>query len=497
VPVLVVDDNPTSRKVLSETLTSFGFRVTVAASGAEALDRLETADPATPFQLVLMDWKMPGMDGIETSRRIKGHGTLKQAPTIIMVTAHGREEVMKEASRSGLDGFLIKPVSPSVLFNTLIAALGGDAETQPEPPPETVVPGEIAARIRGAHVLVVEDNEINQQVAREILENAGLRVSVADNGQMALEKLEHSLFHAVLMDIQMPVMDGFAAADAIRNSPLLKSIPVIAMTAHAMTGDREKGLAAGMNDYVTKPIDPENLIRVLAKWIRIEHRPGKGTGRRIARPEPPVALPGALDGIDMERGLVRMGGNRQLFRNLLVRFRTDYAGAGLELTNLINAGRLEDARRLAHSIKGVAGNLGAEDLSDAAGHLEVAIVQDGADTSPRAIDTFTRELERMVTALQAVEAPSGAVHRAVRTAAWDASGTAPVTPEHLSVLLALKPHVKARRPKPCAAGLERITRLTWPEDLAPEVDQLVKKIQKYRYKDALEILDRLKERLAQ
>jgi CheY-like chemotaxis protein/HPt (histidine-containing phosphotransfer) domain-containing protein len=401
---------------------------------------------------------------------------------------------MKEASHAGLDGFLIKPVSPSVLFNTIIAALGREDGKAPAPTVETDISQQIAGPIRGTHVLVVEDNEINQQVAREILENAGLRVSVADNGQTALEKLEHGLFHAVLMDIQMPVMDGFAATDAIRSSPLLKSIPVIAMTAHAMTGDREKGLAAGMDDYVTKPIDPENLIRTLAKWIHIDKRPEHGTERGGGRPHSPIELPETLDGLDMEKGLVRVGGNRRLFRNLLFKFRTDYAGAASELANLMTAGRLEDARRLAHSVKGVAGNLGAEALAGAAGNLETTIARDGADASSQTTSAFTRELKRTVAALQAVKAPSEAVGSTVKTTGGKASGTSHATPAHFSALLELEPHVRARRPKPCAAGLERITRLTWPEDLARDVDRLVTKIQKYRYKDALEILDRLKER---
>jgi HPt (histidine-containing phosphotransfer) domain-containing protein len=199
----------------------------------------------------------------------------------------------------------------------------------------------------------------------------------------------------------------------------------------------------------------------------------------------------------MEMGLVRVGGNRQLFRNLLVKFRTDYAGVAPELANLMKTGSVEDARRLAHSIKSVAGNLGADTLSNAAGNLEAAIVRDGTDASPQACDMFTRELKRTMTALQAVKASQEAVESAVKTVAGDTSGTPSATSEHLSALLELEPHARARRPRPCAASLERITQLTWPEDLAREVDQLVKKIQKYRYKDALEILYRLKGRLTE
>ncbi len=498
VPVLVVDDNPTSRKVLSETLTGFGFRVTIAASGAEALDRLETAGSREPFELVLMDWKMPGMDGIETSRRIKEHPALKQPPTIVMVTAHGREEVMKMASQAGLDGFLIKPVSPSVLFNTIIAALGGKVENAPEPGPETAMSKEIAARIRGAHVLVVEDNEINQQVARELLETAGLRVTVAGNGQTALEKLEDDLFHAVLMDIQMPIMDGFATTAAIRRSPVLKNIPVIAMTAHAMTGDREKGFAAGMNDYVTKPVDPDALIRTLAKWIDYEKAPSPGMQQDVpVTPKPRVKLPASLDGIDIEKGIARVGGNRRLYRDLLIKFRTGYADAATQIGERMENGALDEARRLAHSIKSVAGNLGAEDLSGAAGDLESAVFQDGADASPRAIDVFARELQQVVSALQAVEESSDAAQNPVKTTVGAASGAASATPAHLVALQELEPHVRARKPKPCAASLGRITALTWPEDLAPKIDQLVTQVRKYRYKDALMLLGRLTQRLTE
>ena len=215
-PVLVVDDNATSRSILQEMLESFSFEVSLAASGKEGIAELENANEGKPFELVIMDWKMPGMDGIEASKRIKNHKGLSKIPPIILVTAYGREEVMQQAEQVGLDGFLIKPISPSMLFDAIMQAFG-------EAVPETsrVVrsheqEAEALKHIQGARVLLVEDNEINQQVAREILEGAGLIVALATNGQEAVDAVKETNYDAVLMDVQMPVMDGYAATRRIR-----------------------------------------------------------------------------------------------------------------------------------------------------------------------------------------------------------------------------------------------------------------------------------------
>jgi two-component system sensor histidine kinase/response regulator len=491
--VLVVDDNPTSRKVLSETLESFGFQVTVAATGMEALDLLETEGQEHPFELVLMDWKMPGLDGIETSRRIKGHQDLKHIPTIIMVTAHGREEIMEQANRAGLDGFLIKPVSPSVMFNTIIATLGQEMEKTAESDSGISVPEEISARIKGAHVLVVEDNEINQQVAREILENAGFRVSSADNGQTALEKLEHDLFHAVLMDIQMPVMDGFTATEIIRKSPIFKTLPVIAMTAHAMSGDREKGLAAGMTDYVTKPVDPEKLVRTLAKWIRFTPLSAPEKKPHASIPARPQPLPKILAGIDIDTGITRVGGNRRLYHDLLLKFRKDYPDTGNRISDLLGRNEPEEARRLAHSVKGVAGNLGAVTLSKAAGDLEAAILRETPDETREALEQFAGELGEVIEALQIME-DNGRTVRSTPTPPDQSTGETAITAAHLAVLRAIEPHARARKPKPCAACIDRMLSLAWPPEWVADIGLLVTQVRKYRYKEALALLDQLKGR---
>ena len=213
--VLVVDDSATSRNILQDILESYSFEVTLAASAEEGLEEIQRADTDQPYELVLMDWKMPGMDGLEASEHIKNHQTLSKIPAIILVTAYGREEIMRQAEQIGLDGFLIKPISPSVLFDTIMQAFGeGIAKTARIS--KRNEESEDLKDIQGAQVLLVEDNEINQQVAMEILQGAGLNVTVANDGQEGVDAAMQNQYDAILMDIQMPVMDGYTATRKIR-----------------------------------------------------------------------------------------------------------------------------------------------------------------------------------------------------------------------------------------------------------------------------------------
>jgi PAS domain S-box-containing protein len=268
---LVVDDVDTSRQILSELLTAWGFRATCAASGAAALDLLEEAatNPGQAFELILLDWKMPEMDGIAVARRIHElveRQALPRQPVVIMVTAFSRERLLDAARGVGLDAVLTKPVTPSSLFDTIIGLQGG------LPLPDAVAPGiklfDEAAAIRGIHVLLVEDNEMNQTVARDLLERMGLAVSIAGDGTQALERLASDSFDAVLMDLQMPVMDGFEATRRIRADARFAGLPVIAMTAAALERDRAACLAAGMNDHVPKPVNARELLAALLRWVR-------------------------------------------------------------------------------------------------------------------------------------------------------------------------------------------------------------------------------------
>ncbi|MET0094943.1 MAG: response regulator, partial [Sedimenticola sp.] len=268
--VLAVDDNAAVQEVLRETLKGFSFRPTVVGSGDAALEEVRAAEmEGDPYALVLMDWRLPGEDGIAVSKRMQKGLGLHHVPPIVMLTAFGREEVRQQAEAAHLDAFLIKPVSPSVLFNTILDVLG---EVTPES--DTGKGGEDDAgsrqALQGARVLLVEDNEINAQVAEEMLAQAGVEVTVAMDGRQGVDQVGRQRFDGVLMDVEMPVMDGYEATRIIRSDPEYATLPIIAMTANAMPSDRDRCIEAGMNDFVSKPFDPPQLLATLARWVRPE-----------------------------------------------------------------------------------------------------------------------------------------------------------------------------------------------------------------------------------
>gem|GEM_PF-2391086 len=381
--VLVVDDNATSREILTEMLNFFSFATDTAASGREGLDKMSQAVASgQPYRLVLLDWKMPGLDGIQTTRAIRsdpglsptGDDSSQDRPRIILLTAFGREELWRQAQNAGVDAFLIKPTGQSLLFDTITGLFGAVSPDRPRP----LAPLEMGScNFHGLEILVCEDNTINQQVAREILENAGFRVTLANHGQEGLAILDKKTFAAVLMDVQMPIMDGYEATRQLRSDPRFKELPVIAMTAHAMAGSREKCLDAGMNDHVTKPVDTEALMACLHRYLghRIPSQPPSpdpGVSSVIAAGDPPEGVPlQEIHGIDVEKGLKRLGGNRILFNDLLKVFARDFADAPTEFRRMMVTGA--DPAQMAarvHTIKGVAGNIGASSLWEAAKQLE-------------------------------------------------------------------------------------------------------------------------------
>ncbi len=404
--VLVVDDNAAAREILQEPLSAVARRVDVVASGKEALTAIQQHDADEPYDIVFMDWRMPGMDGLQASRHIKSDETLRHQPAIVLVTAFGREEVREEAERLHLDGFLLKPVTKSMIVDTLVNVFADSREVT-----RKATEDDQATLLRGARILVTEDNEINQQIAVELLEGAGASVKVANNGLEAVEILSsapHPLpFDVVLMDLQMPDMDGFQATARLRSDPRFATLPIIAMTAHATLEERQRCLAAGMNDHVAKPIDPGSLFETVARFYTSAPPPGDaGAGVvPLGRPreEDSHHLP-SIAGLDTKDGLSRVSGNHKLYVKLLRQFVEQQGPAVGEITGALAKGDTALAERLAHSLKGVAGNIGATHVQFAAGLLEKSIrdratpkdVESAKEHVAAALDPLTTHLRSVL-----------------------------------------------------------------------------------------------------
>jgi CheY-like chemotaxis protein len=368
--VLVVDDNESSRMMITEMLEKFSCESVAIAEGSECVPALLSAQQnEDPFQIVLLDWRMPPPDGIAVARLIRDEEAIADTP-IVLMTAFGSSKEIEEVGSGLVDAFLLKPIKQSSLFDTIISlfACGEQGGTFSE----GLISRESIGReaVRGSRLLLVEDNYINQQVALEILASAGIEVVVVDNGIEGVKAVEQGHFDAVLMDIQMPEMDGFEATKIIRKNKRSGQLPIIAMTANAMKGDREKCIAAGMNDYISKPIDTTQLFTCLRTWIKT---PGKAAEREDLSEDRQTRLPDSLPGINLSECMSRLGGNRALIVTLLKDFLAKNKNSIKDIQNHLDAGDYETAERLAHTLKGVSGNIGAERVFENAKELNNAI----------------------------------------------------------------------------------------------------------------------------
>jgi two-component system sensor histidine kinase/response regulator len=374
--VLIVDDNAAAREILAEPLSTIARHVQAVASGAEAIAAIKAQDAAEPFDIIFMDWRMPEMDGLDVSRLIKSDETLRKQPAIVLVTAFGREEVREEAERLDLDGFLVKPVTKSMVVDTLVNvfAEAGEGATS------AAAMREEETRLRGARILLTEDNDINQQIAIELLEGAGCTVQVANNGKEAVDRLfngpQPPPFDAVLMDLQMPVMDGHQAVAKIRSDARFAQLPILAMTAHATIEERQRCLAEGMNDHISKPIDPEMLFETVGRFYKPTSPaapPAPAASEPLESRAPQADDLPAIAGLDTKDGLSRVAGNQKLYLKLLRQFAEQQGPSVEQITAALGKGDTALAERLAHTLKGVAGNIGAKQVQTAAGMVEKLI----------------------------------------------------------------------------------------------------------------------------
>ncbi|MGE5468310.1 MAG: response regulator [Ignavibacteria bacterium] len=387
--VLVVDDNDSARLALQHVLENAGCRVTAVSGGAEAIAELRAAAADSPYQLVMMDWNMPGMDGVETTRRIKADSQIPRQPVVVMVTAYSRDEVAARASRleTPIDAFLLKPVKPPVLYRTIGDMFGAEPESR-EPAPAAggaAIAEPVAAA--GGRLLVVEDNAYNQLVARELLEGAGFSVDIAENGREAVDRVLHASvpFDAVLMDVQMPVMDGWAATRVLRQYEQGRSLPIIGMTAFTMTEDLDRCREAGMDDVITKPVRLDKLLRVLNAVI------GQGSRASVPLPAPSEPIEPVLALIDVQGALDRLGSNRELLRRLLADFRASEGDTAQRVQALVAAGKIEEASRLVHTIKGTAMILGLDRFTAVAAEMERNLRQGDLPGYEALRSSFARE----------------------------------------------------------------------------------------------------------
>ncbi|MBF0568564.1 MAG: response regulator [Nitrospirae bacterium] len=402
--VLVADDNPQALHILSEQLRLIAFRVEEVSSGEDAIRAVTDGDNADdPFIVSFIDWQMSGLDGIETAERIAALTLKHDVPHTIIVAAQTTDELLHRAESVGLP-VIIKPASPSTVFDAAITAIKGGGHV------ERVACGKGQAdlsTIAGARVLLVEDNELNQQVAMELLADSGFITDLAKNGEIAVRMATERHYDIILMDMQMPVMDGITATIEIRKHKECAELPIIAMTANAMTIDREKCLEAGMNDHVAKPIDPDVLFGRLIKWIPPIAAAVAPVQRAAVTKKPPevddalIAALRGIAGLDVASALKRVLGKPASYISLLKKFIAGQQSAPDEVRKAISEGRINDAERIAHTAKGTAGNIGATYVQEQAERLEYAIKHRAPEQETEAIrKEFADTLQVFLTVLQ-------------------------------------------------------------------------------------------------
>jgi two-component system sensor histidine kinase/response regulator len=421
VRVMVVDDSATARDALVEMLGSFGITADAAGSGDQALEMLAGAVSAgDPYDVVLMDFMMPGCDGVQTIARIRADQRFGAPPSILMVSACTREEIaFQEAQGQAFaDGFLHKPVGPSLLYHSLLQVLRPDVAGVGFNDGAQLLRPRDLSRLDGARILLVEDNANNREVALDFLAAARMQVDVAVHGGEALQMVREGDYDMVLMDIQMPEVDGLSATRQIRAIGKHRDLPILAMTAHAMAGDREQSLAAGMNDHLTKPIDPERLFLALLRWID----PARLVGRRVppsaviaaAPPAPEVSdseLP-KIDGVDWDKALAHVEHKRARLHKRVRGFVQEYAGAPDIVRNALVTGRYEALQVMAHNLKSGAPYVGASALASVAGSLEQALRAGLPARAASLAPDLLLALESVLKGLAQVAPPSSPTPRA-------------------------------------------------------------------------------------
>lgn len=394
--VLVIDDNESSCLAFKEILERLTFRVSLASSGQEGIQQL-MADEDDPFELIIMDWMMPDMNGIETARYIR-ENLGRAAVPIILATSHHDDEIRQQAKALHLEGFLMKPVTPSLLFNTAMEIFGKMNHQPICSFPQNSENQKKWNSLEGARILLAEDNEINLQVAKEIMEDRNISVTVARNGREAVELIRKMEFDGVLMDIQMPEMDGLEATRIIRHDHPASKLPIIAMTADVVVERIQTYLAAGMNDSIFKPIDIEQMFTTLYQWIKPQAMNVHAAANKelFDKKETKVISIPSLPGINAESALARINGNTALYHKLLLQFLESNKQTGELFEKIRQEGDYPLLKRNLHTLKGVAGTIGADELYHEIQKLEAYITDRQEEKIKLQMDVFSLKLARVL-----------------------------------------------------------------------------------------------------
>ena len=419
--ILAADDNAAARQIIGEIFRHWEMPVDLVASGAEAISAVEAAvRQGKPYDLLLLDWKMPGMDGMETVRAMRANPLLPRLPVTLMVTAYGTEKFAAEIGEVKIGAFLNKPVEPRALLDTISGLFASAGSAEPAPAEGPAAAPMVAPALRGLRVLLVEDNDINLEIATELLSDAGLQIDTAGNGRIACDLVAErgASYAAVLMDVQMPELDGIEATKIIRRQWTPEDLPIIAMTAHAYEEERQRCFAAGMNDHVAKPVDPAALVRALNRWLRPRQEQ-----TAVVVPEPSTSavaprtdLPAELPPFGLEAALARVNGKTALLRKLIVNFGRSYADVAQNLSRMIADGEIAEARRVAHTLKGVAGSLELPGVQRLAADIERLIAGGELEGISGRLEALASEIAPAIAAAARLTSGTAATETAGRVA---------------------------------------------------------------------------------
>lgn len=476
--VLVADDNAISRQLLLSMLTNMQFNVLIAAGGEQAMEILRQAEEqGEPIDLMLLDRSMPQISGLDIVRQINKQ-QLSHAPCVMMATPKDKEELLPIMAELEIAAVIDKPVQASTLFDTIQNVFGyGTTASEPA--------AIVEVSWQDVTVLLVEDHALNRQVARALLEKVGISVVDAVNGAVAVEMIKSGRYDLVLMDIQMPVMDGLTATRAIRKlkNGVGQELPIIAMTANAFDKDRQASLHAGMNDHINKPIDPDALYAALRRWLPPQKQRASVV---VADKVDDIVLPAVLPGIDISTGLLYTGGNKQLYYSLLTGFANRVVNIEKQLRHHLVAGEDDQATLLVHTLKGLSATIGAKKLHQTALQLETQLREGDAAL---ALEEMLSELEKVCSTCAglSIQPTESAV----------AAGKLPrgTIVQLVDILTQLAPALTGADALLTRKLAQQLRQQSWPIDFTAEIAQLITMIGKYHFSEAEQLLESIQRRL--